>query len=201
MGDIYLVPIGGGEPRRLTPKSPSIWEGWSPDGKSVIFTGGRHSEYGIYTVPVAGGEETRLADAAPWHLNPECSPDGKYIYFNSGRSGATEIWRMRLDGSQPEQVTNDGAGNYYPHVSPDGRLLAFLTPRQRGSTAFTAGFAPVMLRVMSLADGQIRVLAKLIGHRGSMPAPSWSPDSRRLAFVSFQGVKLQPEPPAPAVVK
>jgi Tol biopolymer transport system component len=205
LGDIYLVPIGGGTARRLTEKSPSTWAGWAADGKSIVFTGRRHSEYGIYTIPVAGGEETRLADAAPPHLDPECSPDGKYIYFSSSRSGATEIWRTRLDGSQPEQVTKDGAGSSCPHVSPDGRLLAFLTPQQRGSGSFPQGFTQFLLRVMSLTDGQIRVLAKLIGDRGSMPSPPWSPDSRRIAFVSYQRIRIDPASPpqatGPVIVK
>jgi Tol biopolymer transport system component len=44
----------------------------------------------------------------------------------------------------------------------------------------------VTLRLMSLADKKIRVLAKLFGGQGTMNVPSWSPDSSQLAFVSYQ---------------
>jgi len=210
---IYVAPTGGGVPRRITVQPPSYWNGWSPDGRTIVFTRtrqdartpralGGQGEVGIYTIAVAGGEETRLATIGLGGSG-EYSPDGKYIYFSSDRSGAMEVWRMRPDGSQPEQVTKDGAGNWFPHVSPDGRLLAFLTPHQRDSF-FPATAAEIALRVMSLAEGQIRVLAKLTGEVGTMPVPSWSPDSRRLAFVSYQGFTaedLLPVPPAPAVVK
>jgi Tol biopolymer transport system component len=182
----------------------------------MVFTAFRQSESGIYIIPAAGGKETRLAAIGDGSVagrgqlataavggSAEYSPDGKYIYFNSNRSGEMEIWRMKPDGSQPEQVTKDGAGNWFPHVSPDGRLLAFLTPQQRDSR-FPATAAEISLRVMSLAEGQVRVLAKLTGEVGTMPVSSWSPDSRRLAFVSYQGVQLPldpPAPPSPAVVK
>jgi len=198
---IYVVPIGGGMPRRVTSEPPSYWHGWSPDGRTIVFTTFRQGEFGIYTIPAAGGKETRLAAVGDDSVaggdplataaiggSAEYSPDGKYIYFNTDRSGATEIWRMRPDGSQPEQMTKDGAGNWFPHVSPDGRMLVFLTPQQAGSH-FPLESAPVTLRVMTLADGQIRVLAKLTGNLGTMPVSSWSPDSRRLAFVSYQGIQ------------
>jgi Tol biopolymer transport system component len=213
---IYVMPIGGGMPRRVTLEAPSFWHGWSPDGTTMVFTTFRRGEFGIYTIPAAGGKETRLAaigDDSVAGGNPlataaiggsaEYSPDGKYIYFNSNRSGAMEIWRMRPDGSQPEQVTKDGAGNWFPHISPDGRLLAFLTPQRRDSP-FPARAAELSLRIMSLAEGQIRVLANLTGKVGTMPVPSWSPDSRRLAFVSYQGITAEDmllPPPAPGVVK
>ena len=57
---VYLVPIEGGTPRRITQKAPSYWHGWSPDGKSLAFVGERNGEFDIYTIPVTGGEETRL---------------------------------------------------------------------------------------------------------------------------------------------
>ncbi len=198
---LYVVPIGGGTPRPVTAALPSHWQGWAPDGKSILFTGERHGKPGIYTIPVAGGEEARVAEAPGENVSAEYSPNGEYIYYESysGRSGPAEIWRMRADGSQPEQVTKDGADNLFPHPSPDGQLLAFLTPPLH--SGFPLEFMPVKLRVMSLTDGKIRVLAKLIGGRGTMPIPSWSPDSRRLAFVSYQRVPEPPQPPAPAVVK
>jgi Tol biopolymer transport system component len=192
---IYVVPVGGGAPRRVTAQSPSYFQGWSPDGKTIVFLGWRHDELGIYTIRAAGGAETRLAATRRDGSAAGYSPDGKYIYYNSNRSGSMEIWRMMPDGSQPEQVTRDGAGNCSPHVSPDGRLLAFLT-RQEWNLPTFAAVGEMTLRVITLADGQIRVLAKLTGGPGTMLGQSWSPDSRRLAFVSYQF-----EPPAPGVVK
>ena len=44
----------------------------------------------------------------------------------------------------------------------------------------------VMLRLMPTAGGEIQVLAKLFGGQGTLNVPSWSPDSRSLAFVSYR---------------
>ncbi len=60
---IYVLPIAGGEPRRVTQNYPSYWHGWSPDGKTLAFCGERNGEFDIYTIPTAGGEETRLTTA------------------------------------------------------------------------------------------------------------------------------------------
>ena len=55
---IYVVPAGGGAPRKVTQKSPSYFHGWSPDGKTLAFCGERNGNFDVYTVPAAGGEET-----------------------------------------------------------------------------------------------------------------------------------------------
>ena len=60
---VYIVPIAGGTPRRVTQKSPSYWHGWSPDGRTLAFVGQRNGEFDIYAIPAAGGEETRLTTA------------------------------------------------------------------------------------------------------------------------------------------
>jgi TolB protein len=181
---VYIVPIGGGTPRRVTKNSPSYWHGWSPDGKTLAFVGQRNDEFDIYTIPAAGGEETRLTTAKGLDDGPEYSPDGNFIYFNSERTGAMQIWRMRSDGSQPEQVTFDQFNNWFPHISPDGKWMVFLS-YDRSVTGHPEN-KDVALRLMSLSDKKITVLAKLFGGQGTINVPSWSPDSKQLAFVSYQ---------------
>jgi hypothetical protein len=180
---VYLIPIGGGTPRRITQKSPSYWHGWSPDGKTLAFVGQRSGEFDIYTVPATGGEETRLTTAKGLDDGPEYSPDGKYIYFNSERTGHMQIWRMKSDGSEQEQVFSDDLNNWFPHISPDGQWMVFLT--YGADVTGHPENKDVMLRLMSLADKKITVLAKLFGGQGTINVPSWSPDSKRLAFVSY----------------
>lgn len=182
---IYVAPIGGGTPRRVTEKSPSYFHGWSPDGKTLAFCGERNGNFDIYTIAAAGGEETRLTTAEGLDDGPENSPDGKYIYFNSIRSGLMQIWRMKPDGSDQEQVTpDDGYNNWFPHLSPDGQRMVFLT-YEKGVSGHP-GNKDVMLRIMTLTSRRISVLAKLFGGQGTINVPSWSPDGRRLAFVSYQ---------------
>ena len=195
---VYIVPIEGGAPRRITQRSPSYWHGWSPDGKTLAFVGQRNDEFDIYTIPITGGEETRLTTAKGLDDGPEYSPDGKYIYFNSERTGHMQIWRMRADGSEQEQVTVDEWNNWFPHISPDGAWMVFLSyePDVKGHPENK----DVMLRIMSLgnakmsdgkmtdgkvSDKKISVLASLFGGQGTINVPSWSPDSKAVAFVSY----------------
>jgi TolB protein len=183
---VYIVPIGGGTPRRITQKSPSYWHGWSPDGKTLAFVGQRNGEYDIYTIPAAGGEETRLTTAKGLDDGPEYSPDGKYIYFNSERTGHMEVWRMKADGSEQEQVFSDDLNNWFPHISPDGQWMIFLT--YGADVKGHPENKDVMLRLMSFADKKVTVLAKLFGGQGTINVPSWSPDSKQVAFVSYMQI-------------
>ncbi len=180
---IYTVPIGGGKPSRVTANAPSYWHGWSPDGKTLAYVGERNGNFDIYTIPVTGGEETRITTADGLDDGPDYSPDGEYIYFNSERTGTMQIWRMRPDGSGQEQVTSDEYNNWFPHPSPDGRRIVFLSYEK--DVKGHPENKDVMLRVMTLADKRITVLTRLFGGQGTINVPSWSPDSRRLAFVSY----------------
>jgi len=183
---IYTLPIGGGVPKRITEAGPSYWHGWSPDGKALAYCAERDGEFDIYTIAAGGGAETRLTTAKGLDDGPDYSPDGQWIYFNSDRSGQMHIWRMRADGSQQEQVTHDQFNNWFPHPSPDGKWLVFLSYEKE--VKGHPENKDVTLRIMSLAGGKIEVLAKLFGGQGTINVPSWSPDSRRVAFVSYQFV-------------
>jgi len=180
---VYVVPLAGGTPRRLTKNAPSYWHGWSPDGKTLAFVGQRNGDFDIYTVPVAGGDETRLTTAKGLDDGPEYSHDGQYIYFNSERTGHMQIWRMKADGSEQEQVFSDGYNNWFPHISPDGKYMVFLT-YDKSVTGHPEN-KDVTLRLMTLADKKIKVMAQLFGGQGTINVPSWSPDSKSIAFVSY----------------
>ncbi|MGC2773880.1 MAG: hypothetical protein WA232_19445, partial [Candidatus Sulfotelmatobacter sp.] len=168
--------------------SPSYWHGWSPDGKTLAFVGRRNDDFDIYTIAVTGGDETRLTTAKGLDDGPEYSPDGQYIYFNSERTGRMQIWRMRADGSAQEQITFDEFNNWFPHISPDGKWMVFLS---YGNDV--TGHPPnkdVRLRLMSVSggkpEGKITLLATLFGGQGTINVPSWSPDSLKVAFVSYE---------------
>ena len=158
----------------------------------MVFCGQRDGKFGIFSISAEGGDETRLTTTDGLDDGPEYSPDGKHIYFNSDRTGTMQIWRMQPDGTQPEQVTADDSNNWFPHVSPDGKWIAFLSYERD-----VRGHPPdkeVTIRMMSLGTKKIDVLAKLVGGQGTINVPSWSPDGRRLAFVSYHRL-----PPAAAV--
>jgi TolB protein len=182
---VYVLPSGGGTPRLVTPLGPSYWHGWSPDGTTLAYCASRNGVFDIYTIPAEGGEERRLTDTKGLDDGPEYSPDGKTIYFNSDRTALMHIWRMNADGSAQKQVTSDpDYADWFPHPSPDGRLLIFLSYGKdiQGHPANK----DVCLRIMELPAGKPRVLARLFGGQGTINVPSWSPDSRSVAFVSYR---------------
>ena len=181
---VYTVPVGGGVPKRITPTGHSFLHGWSPDGRFLVYTGLRDGDFDIYRIAVDGGEETRLTTAPGLDDGPEYTPDGAFIYFNSVRSGTMQIWRMRADGSDQEQITDDGYNNWFPHISPDGRWIVFLTYDDPVAPSDHPAAKRVYLRLMPAGGGAPRVLASVYGGQGTINVPSWSPDSRRIAFVS-----------------
>lgn len=186
---IYTLPSGGGDPQLITPNGPSYWHGWSPDGKTLAYCAERNGNFDIYTIPVAGGKERRLTNAEGLDDGPDYSSDGRYIYFNSIRSGTMQIWRMKTDGSEQEQMTFDEYHDWFPHPSPDGKWVAFLSypPDVDGHPANKQ----VMLRMIPMEGGDPRTIAWLYGGQGTINVPSWSPDSRHIAFVSY--TYLEPE--------
>ncbi len=184
---IYVLPLQGGIPRQITEATPSYWHGWNPNGKEVVFTAQRDGKtYDIYKININGGKEIKLTSTPTGgHADgPEYSPDGKYIYFNANFTGTMQLWRMKPDGSSQEQITFDEYNDWFPHISPDGKWIAFISFPVDIDPNDHPSYKRVMLRLMPAAGGAPRVIAYLYGGQGTINVPSWSPDSKFIAFVS-----------------
>ncbi len=188
---VYYLPLTGGDAQLLTDSTPSYLHGWNPNGKDVVYTAQRISKgvaYNIYKKPINNGPEVQLTfNKTGLTDGPEYSPDGKYIYYNANQSGTMQVWRMKPDGSDQEQITFDEYNNWFPHISPDGKwmvIISFPVTVDPGDHPF---YKRVMLRLMPVGGGPLKVIAYLYGGQGTINTPSWSPDSKRIAFVSNSG--------------
>jgi TolB protein len=154
---------------------------WSRDGSALVFASLKDNQ--IYLVPARSREPVRITSQGR-NADPVFSPDGRSVYFSSDRSGRWQLWRVNVDGSLPEQLTRDGFDNTHPYLSPDGRMVAFLS--FDAATTSRAALRDARLRLLTLADGKVEELAKLLGGDSSLAAYPWSPDGQYLAFVSYQ---------------
>ena len=128
---VYVMPLGGGEPKLVTDSTPSYAHGWAPNGRDVLFTAqrtGRGPAYNLYKKSIDGGPEVQLTfNATGLTDGPEYSPDGNYIYYNANQTGTMQVWRMKPDGSGQEQLTFDDYNSWFPHISPDGKWMVILS--------------------------------------------------------------------------
>ncbi|WP_417708942.1 TolB family protein [Roseibium aggregatum] len=184
---IYTLPVTGGEPRRITSRTPSYWHSWSPDGETLAYVGKRPETGGtfqVFTIGLDGGEERQITRVFDHCDGPDYTPDGKWIWFNGERAGSVQLWRVRPDGSGLQQMTKDERVNWFPHPSPDGKSVAYLA-YEAGTVGHPAE-TTVELRLMSADGGSPRILLSLFGGQGTLNVPSWAPDSRRFAYMRYE---------------
>lgn len=195
---IWLLPFAGSDkPRSIVsdPRARSYWHGWSPDGGTIAYVrvGANDDSYDIYAVDLKTGARRQLVMGPGADDGPEWSPDGKSLYFNSTRSGNMHLWRANADGSAPVQVTTDDHfDDWFAHVSPDGKWIAFISfdAVDVAPADHPPNRSNVTLRLMP-TDGSAPpvVLTRLFGGQGTINVPSWSPDSKSIAFVSYRLVR------------
>ncbi|MFZ0549674.1 MAG: PDZ domain-containing protein [Steroidobacteraceae bacterium] len=145
--DVYVIPATGGQPRRLTyHPDPDIALGWTPDGKSILFSSHRYSYSDpdqLFTVPITGGFPTQLP--LPSGEMGSYSADGGQIAYVPGfqwepfwkgyKGGQhTEIYLARLSDSSTERIPNLNANEGDPMWV--GHKVYFLSDRDGPATLY-----------------------------------------------------------------
>ncbi len=193
LGDIYVLPIGGGEARALT--QGVAWDmqpRFSPDGKHIAFTSDRGGGDNLWVMRRDGSDAQPVTQEKFRLLNsPAWSPDGQYLvarkHFTARRSlGAGEIWLYHRSGGEGVQLTerpNEQKDVGEPAFSPDGRYVYFSQDITPGKTFEYNKDPNGEIYVIQRLDLETREIDPFVTGPGGSVRPTPSPDGKSLAFV------------------
>ncbi|MEM7416209.1 MAG: amidohydrolase, partial [Gemmatimonadota bacterium] len=185
LGDLYSMPVGGGEATRLTSgMGYDMQPRFSPDGENIVFVSDRSGDNNVWWMPASGGEPRQLSKGVGSRFaSPIWTPDGQYVMVSRAAPGRglEKIWMYHIDGGTGLEVVSGTAGQRFmgPALGPDGRYLWYA--ERSGMWSYNAIMPQYQLRVY---DRETGTRTPMTNRYGSAFRPELSPNGEWLAYGS-----------------
>jgi len=173
--DLYVVPVAGGSPRRLTFDNTWIYgaPAWTRDGRDIVFSSARGGLASLWRVSALGGTPKPIPGVGVIAAFPSVSPRGNQLVYQQ-MDAKVDIWRLNLKDERhpqgpPGAFISEKGGHSRPHFSSDGKRIVFDSDR--------LGYAEIWA-----CDSDGSNCGQLTSLHGETGAARWSPDSRYIAF-------------------
>jgi dipeptidyl aminopeptidase/acylaminoacyl peptidase len=178
LSDVYLLPLNGAWPIRLTTDRPIVpyWDDeipeWSPDGKWLAFGIKGH----VHIVPHEGGLPKKITDFTTSASGPRWMPDSNGLIVTIERNDIDQLLLTDRDGSWPRALTTDTIGDHWDaRPSPDGKSIVYNLRRFDDLNRLD-------IVLLEIATGKSITLYGKPSTRAL--SPKWSPDGQWIAFIS-----------------
>jgi Tol biopolymer transport system component len=201
LGDLYTLPVEGGEARRITEGMAfDSQPRFSPDGKRIAFLSDRDGAENVWVAEADGANPRKLSrESGMAELASPCwTPDGRYVIVSKAAEGVWvyELWMYHLQGGAGVQITRAISRPDLPRdqrhnalgatASPDGRYLYYA--RRTGGFQYNATFPMWQVARRDLVTGDEDILTQA---QGSAVRPLLSPDGKQLVYGTRYGARTE----------